>query len=99
MGKTEKKTIYIMDGYAFIYRSYYAFNNRALVNSSGFNVSAIFGFFKSLHSLLKKEEPKYFVVALDSTSKTFRHELYSEYLTEIKHQKTCMNKFLSYKKL
>lgn len=79
MGKTEKKTIYIMDGYAFIYRSYYAFNNRALVNSSGFNVSAIFGFFKSLHSLLKKEEPKYFVVALDSTSKTFRHELYSEY--------------------
>ena len=54
-----KKTIYIMDAYAFIYRSYYAFGaNKALTNIEGFNVSAIFGFFKSLHSLIKTYSPE-----------------------------------------
>ncbi|MGP1437816.1 MAG: DNA polymerase I [Treponema sp.] len=74
-----KKTIYILDAYAFIYRSYYAFQNKPLVNDKGFNVSSIFGFFKSLHSLIKTYEPSYFVVALDSKVPTFRHEMYKEY--------------------
>lgn len=73
------KTIYILDAYAFIYRSYYAFQNKPLVNSKGFNVSSIFGFFKSLHSLIKTYKPEYFVVALDSKVPTFRHEMYAEY--------------------
>ena len=74
-----KKIIYILDAYAFIYRSYYAFQNKPLVNSKGFNVSSIFGFFKSLHSLIKTYQPNYFVVALDSKVPTFRHEMYKEY--------------------
>ena len=74
-----KKTIYILDAYAFIYRSYYAFQNKPLLNSKGFNVSSIFGFFKSLHSLIKTYQPSYFVVALDSKVPTFRHEMYAEY--------------------
>ena len=74
-----EKTIYILDAYAFIYRSYYAFQNKPLVNSKGFNVSSIFGFFKSLHSLVKTYQPSYFVVALDSKVPTFRHEMYEEY--------------------
>ena len=69
-----------MDAYAFIYRSYYAFGaNKALTNKEGFNVSAIFGFFKSLHSLIKTYSPEYFVVALDSKVPTFRHKMYAEY--------------------
>lgn len=74
-----KKIIYILDAYAFIYRSYYAFQNKPLLNSRGFNVSSIFGFFKSLHSLIKTYQPNYFVVALDSKVPTFRHEMYAEY--------------------
>ncbi|MGP1416113.1 MAG: DNA polymerase I [Treponema sp.] len=74
-----KKTIYILDAYAFIYRSYYAFQNKPLINSKGFNVSSIFGFFKSLYSLIKTYQPSYFVVALDSKVPTFRHEMYGEY--------------------
>ena len=74
-----KKIIYILDAYAFIYRSYYAFQNKPLINSKGFNVSSIFGFFKSLHSLIKTYQPNYFVVALDSKVPTFRHEMYKEY--------------------
>ena len=72
-----KKTIYIMDAYAFIYRSYYAFQNKPLINSKNFNVSSIFGFFKSLHSLIKIYNPDYFVFALDSKVPTFRHEMYA----------------------
>lgn len=75
-----KKNIYIMDAYAFIYRSYYAFGaNKTLINKDGFNVSAIFGFFKSLHSLIKTYSPEYFVIALDSKVPTFRHKIYAQY--------------------
>jgi len=74
-----EKIIYILDTYAFIYRSYYAFSNKMLVNKDGFNVSAVFGFFKSLYTLLKTYHPPYFVAALDSKVPTFRHNMYKEY--------------------
>ena len=74
-----EKIIYILDTYAFIYRSYYAFSNKMLVNKEGVNVSAVFGFFKSLHTLLKTYKPPYFVAALDSKVPTFRHKMYKEY--------------------
>lgn len=74
-----EKTLYILDAYAFIYRSFYAFNSKPLINSDGFNVGSIFGFFKTLHSLMKKYKPAYFVVALDSKVPTFRHKMYKEY--------------------
>jgi len=74
-----EKIIYILDTYAFIYRSYYAFSNKVLVNKEGFNVSAIFGFFKSLYTLLKTYHPPYFIAALDSKVPTFRHNMYKEY--------------------
>ncbi len=74
-----EKTLYILDAYAFIYRSFYAFNSKPLINEAGFNVGSIFGFFKTLHSLIKKYRPPYFAVALDSKVPTFRHKMYSQY--------------------
>ncbi len=74
-----KDTIYILDAYGLIYRSYFAFISRPLTNSKGENVSAIFGFFKSLHSIFTEYNPKLFVTALDSLTPTFRHEMYKEY--------------------
>lgn len=77
--KFDDETIYILDSYGLIYRCYFAFISRPLTDSQGRNISALFGFFRNLHSLLQHYKPKTLVVALDSISKTFRHEMYSEY--------------------
>lgn len=77
--KFDDETIYILDSYGLIYRCYFAFISRPLTDSKGRNISALFGFFRNLHSLLQHYKPKTLVVALDSISKTFRHEMYSEY--------------------
>lgn len=77
--KFDDETIYILDSYGLIYRCYFAFISRPLIDSHGRNISALFGFFRNLHSLLQHYKPKTLVAALDSISKTFRHEMYSEY--------------------
>lgn len=77
--KSSKKALYLLDGYSLIYRSYFAFINRPLLNSKGFNTSAIFGFFRSIAALMENQKPELFGVVLDSTTPTFRHEMYPEY--------------------
>lgn len=74
-----KKPLYILDGYAIIFRAYYAFINRPLKNSNGKNISAVFGFYRTLFSFFKSYEPEKFVVALDSKGPTFRSEIFPEY--------------------
>lgn len=75
----QDKTLYLLDSYGVIYRSYFAFINNPLINKQGKNISSIFGFFRILHSLFKTFDPKYFVAVFDSRTKTFRHEMYPEY--------------------
>jgi DNA polymerase I len=81
--KAEKKDfdkkLFIVDGYSLIYRSYYAFIARPLSDREGKNVSAYYGFFNTLFSLIRNYKFDYFVVALDSHGPTFRREMYSEY--------------------
>lgn len=74
-----KKPIYVLDAYGLIYRSYFAFISKPLTNREGKNVSAVFGFFRNLEGLFRQYSPELFVVALDSRTPTFRHELYAEY--------------------
>ena len=74
-----KKTIYIIDSYGLIFRCYFAFISRPLTNSRGENVSALFGFFRNLHWILQHYKPDYIFAAMDSKTKTFRHEMYPEY--------------------
>ena len=75
----EDSPLYILDTYGLIYRSYFAFVSHPLTNSSGENVSALYGFFRSLHSIFTVYKPQFFVAAFDSRIPTFRHELYPEY--------------------
>lgn len=75
----DENTVFVLDSYGLIFREYYAFFSRPLTDSSGRNVSALFGFFRNLSILFKSFKPKYFVAAMDSRTPTFRHELYSEY--------------------
>jgi DNA polymerase-1 len=70
---------FLFDAYALIYRAYYAFINRPMINSNGINTSAIYGFTSILLDIIRKEKPDYAAVVFDPPSPTFRHELYAEY--------------------
>jgi len=69
----------LIDAYAFIYRSYYAFIKTPRINSKGMNTSAIFGFVNTLEEVLRKEQPTHIAIAFDPPGPTFRHELYEQY--------------------
>lgn len=71
--------LFLVDAYALIYRSYYAFIKNPRVNSKGQNTSAIFGFINTLEELLKKENPTHIAVVFDPPGGTFRHEAYEHY--------------------
>jgi len=75
----DDKTVYILDSYGLIFRCYFAFISRPLTNSKGENISALFGFFRNLHWILQHYKPGYLIAAMDSKTKTFRHEMYPEY--------------------
>ena len=71
--------LYLLDAYALIYRSYYAFLKNPRVNSKGMNTSAVFGFTLTLEELLRTQNPTHIAVVFDTSAPTFRHEMYSEY--------------------
>ena len=71
--------LFLIDAYALIYRSYYAFLKNPRINSKGMNTSAIFGFINSLEDVLKRENPTHIAVAFDPKGPTFRHEAYELY--------------------
>lgn len=73
------KKLILLDGYALIYRAYYALIRMPRINSKGMNTSAIFGFVNTLEEVLKKENPDFIGVAFDPKGGTFRHEIYPEY--------------------
>ena len=73
------KKLFLIDAYAIIYRSYYAFIRNPRFNSKGLNTSAIFGFVNTLEDVLKREKPTHIAVAFDPKGKTFRHEAYDLY--------------------
>ena len=71
--------LFLLDAYALIFRSYYAFIRNPRINSKGFNTSAIFGFMLTLDELLQKQDPGHIAVVFDPPTPTFRHEMYKEY--------------------
>ncbi len=74
-----KKRLFVVDGHALCYRAYFAFIKNPLVNSSGQNTSAIFGFARMLIRLIDEQKPDYLIVAFDPPRKSFRFSLYPEY--------------------
>jgi DNA polymerase-1 len=73
------KKLFLLDAYALIFRAYYAFIKRPIMNSKGLNTSAIFGFTNTLDEVLKKEKPTHIAVVFDPPSPTFRHDIFKEY--------------------
>ena len=71
--------LFLLDAYALIYRSYYAFIKNPRINSKGLNTSAIVGFVNTLYEVLTKEHPTHLGVAFDPHGPTFRSEVYPAY--------------------
>ena len=71
--------LFLLDAYALIYRSYYAFIKNPRINSKGLNTSAIMGFLNTLNEVITKEKPTHIGVAFDPQGPTFRSEAYPDY--------------------
>lgn len=70
--------LFLIDAYALIYRSYFAFVNRPLTNSRGENTSAPWGFVNFLLKIREDYAPDYMAVVFDA-GMSQREELYPEY--------------------
>ena len=79
ISKNNKKRLFIIDGYATLYRAHYALIKNPLTTTAGLETSAVFGFANQVFQLLEEEKPDYIVAAFDSKGKNFRHELYEQY--------------------
>ena len=73
------KKLFLVDAFALIYRSYFAFSKNPRINSKGLETSAVLGFVNSLVEVLKKENPTHIAVVFDTPKATTRHIEYSEY--------------------
>ena len=71
--------LFLVDGHALAYRSYFAFAGAPLRSSKGEETGAVYGFLNTLLSLIGKYSPEYIAVAFDSAERTFRHEQFEEY--------------------
>jgi len=71
--------LFLLDAYALIYRSYFAFIRNPRFNSKGVNTSAMLGVTNSIVQVLEKEKPDYIGVVFDVSAPTFRHEMFPEY--------------------
>ncbi|MGI4834456.1 MAG: DNA polymerase I [Janthinobacterium lividum] len=67
------KKLFLLDAFALIYRSHFAFAKNPRVNSKGMNTGAVLGFTNTLVEVLQKEQPTHIGVCFDA-GKTFRHE-------------------------
>lgn len=75
----ENRKLYIIDAHSMIYRAYYVFIRRPLINSKGFNTSAIYGFLRMLFRLIKNFNPLYLVTSYDTGKPSFRNEIFVDY--------------------
>ena len=73
------KRLFLIDGSALFYRSYFAFIRNPLFTSKGINTSAIYGFTLSLMKILSEEKPDYIAVVFDTKEPTFRHKKFADY--------------------
>ena len=74
-----KGKLFLIDGHALIFKMYYAFLGRPMINSKGVDTSILYGFTKYLLELLEREHPTHVAVSFDPPGGTFRNVMYPEY--------------------
>jgi len=75
----DSKKLYLVDGYALIYRAYFALMKNPLSNRNGIPTGAFYGFAGYILRLLETYDCPYLAVVMDSAKPTFRHEMYDQY--------------------
>lgn len=76
------KQLYLIDGNAYMYRSFYAI--RDLTTSQGVPTNALYGFIKMVLKLLREQSPSHLAVAFDVKGPTKRHEEFEQYKAQRK---------------
>lgn len=71
--------LFLIDGHALIFKMYYAFLQRPMINSKGADMSILFGVTKYILEMIEKEKPTHLAVSFDPPGGTFRNELYPAY--------------------
>ncbi len=74
---TSNKTIYLVDGSAYIYRAYHAIT--PLTNDQGLPTHAALGFINTILRILKEKAPSHMAICFDMQGPTFRHEMCDDY--------------------
>jgi len=93
---TEKK-LFLLDGYALVYRAYFAFINNPRINSSGLNTSAMFGFTNLLIDVIKKHQPTHIAVVFDPQEESSeRNGIYEDYKAHRQEMPEDLQKSLPY---
>ncbi|NQU85909.1 MAG: DNA polymerase I, partial [Mariniphaga sp.] len=96
MSKKSPKKLFLLDAFALIYRSYFAFIRNPRFNSSGLNTSAMLGFTNTLMQVLETEKPDYIGVAFDVSRKTFRNDMYEAYKAHREEMPEDLRKSIPY---
>jgi DNA polymerase-1 len=78
MKMPESPRLFLIDGYALIYRAFYALIARPLTTSKGENTSAAWGIANFLRLLMANHKPEYLGWVHDS-GYSFRHQTYPAY--------------------
>ena len=71
--------LFLIDGHALIFKTYYALLNRPMINSKGQDTSILYGFTKYLLELIEKKEPSHLAVVFDPPGGTFRNKMFTQY--------------------
>ncbi|MFK8010773.1 MAG: DNA polymerase I [Marinicellaceae bacterium] len=73
------KTLYLVDGSAYLYRAYFVPALQRLKNDKGEPTGMIYGVINMVNRMLNEYKPKYMAVVFDAPGKTFRHDMYEQY--------------------
>ena len=98
------KQLFLLDAYALIYRAYYGFINKPLVNSKGLNTGPIYGFLKTLQDVLSTDltvdgnriQPTHLAVCFDPKGGTFRHREFPTYKAQREAQPEAITEAVPY---
>ncbi|MCK4656601.1 MAG: DNA polymerase I, partial [candidate division Zixibacteria bacterium] len=74
-----KKTLFLIDGSALVYRAYFALIRNPLITARGEPTSAVYGFINSLFRVQEEFHPTHILIVFDTKHPTFRHEMYPKY--------------------
>ncbi|MCY1721242.1 DNA polymerase I [Prolixibacteraceae bacterium Z1-6] len=96
MSESGQQKLFLLDAFALIYRSYFAFIRNPRFNSKGLNTSAMLGVTNTIIQVLEKENPHYIGVVFDVSAPTFRHEMFKEYKAHREEMPEDLRKSIPY---